>query len=63
VYESAISQTGFVPPVNLMDAIEKTVRYEFIEDHHHEQGFNQVTALGCRLPIPTLPVRQSVSSS
>jgi nucleoside-diphosphate-sugar epimerase len=39
VYESAISQTGFVPPVNLMDAIEKTVRYEFIEDHHHEQIF------------------------
>jgi len=39
VYESAISQTGFVPPVNLMDAIEKTVRYEFIEDHHHEQVF------------------------
>ena len=39
VYESAISQTGFVPPVNLIDAIEKTVRYEFIEDHHHEQVF------------------------
>ena len=39
VYESAISQTGFVPPVNLMDAIEKTVRFEFIEDHQHEQVF------------------------
>jgi len=39
VYESAISQTGFVPPVNLMDAIEKTVRYEFIEEHQHEQVF------------------------
>lgn len=39
VYESAISKTGFVPPVNLMDAIEKTVRYEFIEDHHDEQVF------------------------
>jgi nucleoside-diphosphate-sugar epimerase len=39
VYESAISHTGFVPPVNLMDAIEKTVRYEFIEDHHNEQFF------------------------
>jgi len=39
VYESAISQTGFVPPVNLIDAIEKTVRYEFIEDHQHEQVF------------------------
>ena len=39
VYESAISKTGFIPPVNLMDAIEKTVRYEFIEDHHNEQVF------------------------
>ena len=39
VYESAISQTGFVPPVKLMDAIEKTVRYEFIESHADEQVF------------------------
>lgn len=39
VYESAISETGFAPPVNLMDAIEKTVRYEFIEDHQQEQVF------------------------
>ena len=39
VYESAISQTGFVPPVKLMDGIEKTVRYEFIEDHRHGQVF------------------------
>jgi nucleoside-diphosphate-sugar epimerase len=39
VYESAISETGFLPPINLMDAIEKTVRYEFIEDHHNEQVF------------------------
>ncbi len=33
VYESAIESTGFIPPVLLMDAIEKTVRFEFIEDH------------------------------
>jgi nucleoside-diphosphate-sugar epimerase len=39
VYESAISDTGFVPPINLIDAIEKTVSYEFIEDHHNEQVF------------------------
>lgn len=39
VYESAISQTDFVPPVKLMDAIEKTVRYEFIESHDNEQVF------------------------
>lgn len=33
VYESAISKAGFVPPVNLLDAIERTVKYEFLEDH------------------------------
>jgi nucleoside-diphosphate-sugar epimerase len=39
VYESAIKSTGFIPPVPLMDAIEKTVRFEFIEDHKNEQVF------------------------
>jgi nucleoside-diphosphate-sugar epimerase len=39
VYESGIEKTGFVPPVSLMDAIEKTVKYEFIEDHKNEQLF------------------------
>jgi hypothetical protein len=37
VFESSINKTGFVPPVNLMDAIEKTVRYEFIEEHKNQQ--------------------------
>ena len=39
VYESAIDKTGFVAPVPLIEAIEKTVRYEFIEDHQSEQVF------------------------
>jgi nucleoside-diphosphate-sugar epimerase len=39
VYDSAIESTGFVPPVPLMEAIEKTVRFEFIEDHRGEQVF------------------------
>jgi len=39
VYESAIESTGFIPPVPLMEAIEKTVRFEFIEDHRGEQVF------------------------
>jgi nucleoside-diphosphate-sugar epimerase len=39
VYESAIDRTGFIPPVPLMEAIEKTVRFEFIEDHKSEQVF------------------------
>ena len=39
VYESAIESTGFIPPVPLIEAIEKTVRFEFIEDHKGEQVF------------------------
>jgi nucleoside-diphosphate-sugar epimerase len=39
VYESAIESTGFVPPVPLIDAIEKTVHFEFIEDHKSEHVF------------------------
>jgi len=39
VYESAISQTGFIPPVKLEDAIERTVRYEFLENHEKEPVF------------------------
>jgi nucleoside-diphosphate-sugar epimerase len=39
VYESAIESTGFIPPVPLMDAIEKTVFFEFIEDQKNEQVF------------------------
>jgi GlcNAc-P-P-Und epimerase len=31
VYSSAVPSTGFVPPVSLENAIEHTVRYEFIE--------------------------------
>jgi nucleoside-diphosphate-sugar epimerase len=36
VYESAIESTGFIPPVPLMKAIKKTVRFEFIEKHKTE---------------------------
>ena len=39
VYQSAIESTGFIPPVPLIDAIEETVRFEFIEDHKNEQVF------------------------
>ena len=39
VYESALAETRFVPPFPLMDAIERTVRYEFIEDHSSEPLF------------------------
>jgi nucleoside-diphosphate-sugar epimerase len=39
VYESAIESTGFIPPVPLMEAIDKTVRFEFTEHHKTEQVF------------------------
>ncbi len=39
VYQSEIDKTGFVAPVPLMEAIEKTVRYEFIEDHKDQHVF------------------------
>ncbi len=39
VYESAIESTGFIPPVPLIEAIEKTVRFEFIEDHKNDHVF------------------------
>jgi nucleoside-diphosphate-sugar epimerase len=31
VYSSAINQTGFIPPISLESAIERTIRYEFLE--------------------------------
>jgi nucleoside-diphosphate-sugar epimerase len=39
VYESAVESTGFIPPVPLMEAIEKTIRYEFIDDNKNKQVF------------------------
>lgn len=39
VYESAIDETEFIPPIPLMEGIKKTVTYEFIEDHQSEQVF------------------------
>jgi GlcNAc-P-P-Und epimerase len=39
VYNTAIDTTGFVSPVPLDKAIEKIVRYEFMESHEHEGVF------------------------
>jgi nucleoside-diphosphate-sugar epimerase len=33
VYETAVRRTGFVPPVPLHEALQRTVRHEFLEDH------------------------------
>jgi hypothetical protein len=32
-FGSSVPKTGFIAPVKLEDAIEKTLRYEFIEDN------------------------------
>lgn len=39
IYNTAIDKTGFVPPVPLEQALEKTIRYEFIEKHEGEPLF------------------------
>ena len=33
VFETSVAKTGFVPPVPLSEALERTVRHEFIEKH------------------------------
>ncbi len=39
VYNSAVDKTGFVPPVPLLDALERCVRYEFMESHKEDRVF------------------------
>ncbi len=39
VYNTAIDQTGFVPPVSLENALQHTIRYEFLESHDNEPLF------------------------
>jgi GlcNAc-P-P-Und epimerase len=36
VYSTAIEGTGFIPPVSLSHALEKTIKHEFIEKHENE---------------------------
>lgn len=39
IYNTAIDQTGFVSPVPLVEALERTVRHEFIESHETDGVF------------------------
>jgi nucleoside-diphosphate-sugar epimerase len=39
VYETNISETGFIPTISLIDALNSTVKYEFIENHISEPFF------------------------
>lgn len=36
VYNTVVDKTGFVPPVPLAQALEQTIRHEFIEKHNDE---------------------------
>lgn len=38
-FNTAISQTGFVPPVSLEDGLKRTVTHEFLEDHSKKPVF------------------------
>jgi nucleoside-diphosphate-sugar epimerase len=39
MFNTRIEQSGFVPPVPLVEAFERTVRHEFIESHENESLF------------------------
>jgi nucleoside-diphosphate-sugar epimerase len=39
VFETSLAKTGFVPPVPLSEALERTVRHEFIESHEGDGVF------------------------
>lgn len=39
VFNTKISETGFVSPIPLEQALDKTIRYEFIESNEHQNVF------------------------
>ncbi len=39
VFSTAVGKTGFVPPVSLLDGLERTLQYEFIEDNSMKKTF------------------------
>jgi nucleoside-diphosphate-sugar epimerase len=39
VYESAINNTGFTPPFSMLEAVERTIKFEFLEEHKGKQVF------------------------
>ena len=38
-FKSSISKTNFVPPISLEEGLERTLRYEFMEDNSNERTF------------------------
>ena len=42
MFETSIRrQTGFIPPVSLEDALERTIRYEFLEEHDEKVFYSE----------------------
>lgn len=39
-FASSVSETGFTPPVSLEEGLERTLRYEFLEDNSNKQTFD-----------------------
>lgn len=39
MFNTRVAQTGFVAPVPLIEALERTVRHEFVESHENESVF------------------------
>ena len=39
-FNSSIDKTNFIPPVTLEEGLERTIRYEFIEDNSNEKTFD-----------------------
>ncbi len=39
-FASSVSETRFVPPVSLEEGLERTLRYEFLEDNSNKQTFD-----------------------
>ncbi len=37
VYDSAVSSSGFIAPIHLIDGIKSTVRFEFLEEHRSDK--------------------------
>ena len=36
---SAIKKSGFIPPISLEDGLQKTLKYEFLEDNKYKKVF------------------------
>lgn len=39
MFNTKVAQTGYVAPVPLLEALERTVRHEFVESHEDESVF------------------------